>query len=122
AAGHGALEHRVLHDELADRVEEAGHVDGECGKHAEQGGDIDDVGVYGAQATDHKHAGGCQRNADFDQRHDSAAEEGRVVVGVTVFDVELVEAPAVLTFARHRLDGADAGDALRQVAVKRADA
>ena len=41
AAGHRALEHRVLQDEVADRVEEAADVERERGQDEEEVGNID---------------------------------------------------------------------------------
>ena len=52
AAGHGALEHRVLHDQLTNRVEEARDVDDERGQVPIRCGDVDRVGVDRAQAAD----------------------------------------------------------------------
>src|SRR5439155_19890013 len=117
AAGHGALEHRVLHDQVADGIEEAGNVKGKGRQHGKEVGNVDGARVDRPEAADDDHGRGGDRDGQLEDRHHGGTEEGGLVVGHPVLLVELVEDAAVLVFARHRLDGADAGDALGEVAV-----
>ena len=73
ATGHGALKHRVLHDEVADRLEEAQHEADEDADDGEGGADVDAVAAEGAHAGHDQHGA----DGDGDAHLDGRARQGR---------------------------------------------
>ncbi len=112
SARHRPLQLRVLEHEVADRVEETLHVQGERDHDADA-----ETSVNYPQPADNDDQSGGRSHQEFHQRHDGGGEPPRLHVGAPVVGVHLVEAADVLLLPRQALDDADAGDVLLQVGV-----
>ena len=106
-ARHRPLEHRVLEHKVPDRVEEAGHVDRECGECAESGGGVQAAGVKGNDTADDEDGGRRNRDGQFNERDDRRRKCASPDVRVPVLLVELVKAAGVDVLTREGLDRAD---------------
>src|SRR5437879_6343998 len=79
ATGHGALELRVLHDQVADGVEEAGNVKGKGRQHGKEVGNVDGARVDRPEAADDDYGRGGDRDRQLEDRHHGGTEEGGLV-------------------------------------------